>query len=153
MKMTKTMNKTLSIAVVAFALVACMGLAACGGGGSASYKDGTYTARSSVYEGDDEGGSGYGEITITIKDGKITDAEFLTYEPDGTLKDENYGKTANNNQDFYNKAQKAVAACTEYANKLVQTGSPSSVDVISGATISYDEFQEAADAALNEASN
>ena len=137
------------------ALLACFALAACGGDSSsatANLKDGTYTAQSSVYEGDDQGGSGYGVITITVTDGKISQAEFLTYEPDGTLKDENYGKTANNNQDFYNKAQKAVAACKQYAADLVSKGSVDNVDVISGATISYKEFQEAADAALADAS-
>lgn len=145
-----------SRAVLACAVVAALGssaaLTACGGGAQASYKDGTYTAQSSVYEGDDEGGSGYGVINVTIKDGKVSQAEFLTYEPDGTLKDANYGKTANGNQDFYNKAQKAVAACKQYAADLVEKGSPNSVDAISGATISYNEFQEAAEDALGQAS-
>ena len=139
--------------VVASILLAACALVACGGSSpQAALKDGTYTAQSSVYDGDDQGGSGYGVITLTVKDGKISEAEFLTYEPNGTLKDENYGKTANNNQDFYNKAQKAVAACKQYAADLVAKGSVDNVDVISGATISYKEFQEAADAALAEAS-
>ena len=140
-------------ALVACALLACFALCACAGGSpQAKLNDGTYTAQSSVQEGDDQGGSGYGVITVKVTGGKISDAEFVTYEPDGTLKDENYGKTANNNQDFYNKAQKAVAACKQYAADLVAKGAVDNVDVISGATISYREFQEAADAALAEAS-
>ena len=152
MSASKTVGK-LSV-LVACALAACVALSACAGGSSAQaeLKDGTYTAQSSVYEGDDQGGSGYGVITVTVTDGKISQAEFLTYEPDGTLKDENYGKTANTNQDFYNKAQKAVAACKQYAADLVAKGTVDNVDVISGATISYKEFQEAADAALVDAS-
>lgn len=139
-------------AMVACALAACLGLVACGGSGApANLKDGTYTAQSSLYEGDDEGGSGYGVITISVSDGVVSSAAFITYEPDGTLKDENYGKTANGNQDFYNKAQKAVAACKQYAADLVEKGDPSAVDVISGATISYNEFQEAAEDALGQA--
>lgn len=152
MKAKAIAGKVSALAICA--LVAGGALVACGGGSApASLNDGTYTAQSSVYEGDDEGGSGYGVLTMTVTGGKIADAEFLTYEPDGTLKDEDYGKTANNNQDFYNKAQKAVAACKQYAADLVEKGNPDEVDAISGATISYNEFLEAADAAIADASN
>ena len=135
---------------------ACTGLVACGGGGSASYKDGTYTAQSEIWEDEDEGnGNGYGVVTLTIKDGKISESEFKTYEPDGTLKDKDYGKGNSSdvlNQDFYNKAQRAVAASKEYGEKLAEVGNPGAVDCISGATISWNEFQEAANAALDQAS-
>ena len=135
-------------------------LAGCGGGGSSkevSYQDGTYTGRSEIHidEGDEEGdGNGYGEVTLTIKDNVITDCEFLTYEEDGTLKDEDYGKSSDSSgshRDYYNKAQKAVGAAAKYAAQLVETGDLKAVDAISGATINYEEFQEAVEDALKQA--
>ncbi len=128
-----------------------------GCGSSATYKDGTYTGKSEIHENqDDDGndaGNGYGVVEITIKDGKITDCTYQTFEPDGTLKDENYGKKQGNvaNRDYYNKAQKALAACDEYAKQLVENGQLDGIDAISGATINYDEFVEAVDNALSQA--
>ena len=155
MAFAKLSKRALAI-IASCALVLCMGALVACGGKAASYKDGTYTAQSSVYEDSEDGnGNGYGVIEITIKDGKISAADFKTYEVDGTLKDKDYGKGASgqvSNQDFYNKAQKAVAACSEYADQLVSTGHVDAVDVISGATISHDEFVEAANDALKQAS-
>lgn len=153
---SKTMKTTrFLLALVAVgALVMTFGLAACGGG-SAKYKDGTYTGKSSVWEDEDEGnGNGYGVATITIKDGVIVGCEFNTYEPDGTLKEgKEYGMVNGKvgNQDYYNKAQKALAANTMYAESLVEKGSADLVDQVSGATISYGEFKEAVQAALDQA--
>ena len=127
-------------------------------GCAANYADGTYTAQSSVYEGlededGDEGGDGYGVVTITVKDNVITDCEFTTYMTDGTVKDEEYGKKDGEiaNQDYYNKAQRAVKASQNYAEQLAAKGDLKSVDAISGATISYDEFKEAVRLALKQA--
>ena len=138
---------------IAFAAVLALALTGCG---AKTYADGTYTAQSQEYVNDDEdetAGNGYGVVTLTITDGKISACKFKTYELDGTEKDEDYGKSGGKiaNQDFYNKAQRAVAASNEYAKQLVAVGNPDGVDVISGATISYGEFQEAANAALDEA--
>ena len=131
-------------------------LSGCGGGGS--YADGTYTARSEVYEGLEdedslEGGDGYGEVTITVKDNAITGCTFTTYTLDGAVKDENYGKRGGQiaNQDYYNKAQRAVRASQNYAEQLAAKGSLDAVDAISGATISYQEFREAVKSALQQA--
>ncbi len=127
-------------------------------GCSANYADGTYTAQSSVYEGlededGDEGGDGYGVVTITVRDNVITDCEFTTYMTDGTVKDEEYGKKDGEiaNQDYYNKAQRAVQASQNYAEQLAAKGDLKQVDAISGATISYDEFKEAVRLALKQA--
>ena len=119
-------------------------------------KDGTYEGQSQVYENeeeDSEEGNGYGVVSITIKDNAVTDCEFKTYEPDGTLKGEDYGKKSGGvaNRDYYNKAQKAVAACDEYASMLVQNGTLDGIDAISGATINYNEFKEAVTEALGKA--
>jgi major membrane immunogen (membrane-anchored lipoprotein) len=129
----------------------CM-LAGCG---SQNYADGTYTGKSSVYESDeDEGnGNGYGVVTITIKDNTITACTYETYEPDGTLKDADYGMQNGEvaNRDYYNKAQKAIAACEKYAEALVSKNDINEVDAISGATINYDNFTEAVKDALKQA--
>ena len=146
------------IALMAITALMVISLAACGGEAAATYADGTYSGQSAVYvSGDDdgaEGDSGYGVATITITGGEITDCEFVTYLEDGTLKDEEYGKQDGEvaNRDYYNKAQKAVAACNQYAIQLVKGGKLSEVDAISGATVNYTEFNEAVEAALEEAS-
>ncbi len=146
------MKKNLAI-VLASVLTAGL-LAGCGGK-KVSYKDGTYEAQSSVFENDDgtDDGNGYGVVSVTIKDGKISDCTFTTYEADGTLKDEEYGKEDGRiaNKDYYNKAQKANAACAEYASMLVQNGQLDGIDSISGATINYNEFKEAVEMALEQA--
>ena len=130
-------------------------LSACG---AASYADGTYTAQSAVYEGLEdadslEGGDGYGVVSITLKDNVIVDCEFTTYMTDGTVKGEDYGKQNGEiaNQDYYNKAQRAVQASENYARQLAAKGSLDAVDAISGATISYQEFNEAVKEALKQA--
>lgn len=136
---------------IMLAAALALSFAACG---SAALNDGTYEGQSSVYEGDDDGsGAGYGVVKITITDGKVTAAEFNTYEPDGTLKDEDYGKQNGEiaNTDFYTKAQRAVQASAKYAEQLAAKGSLDEVDAISGATISYNEFTEAVNAALDKA--
>ena len=129
-----------------------VGLTGCGG--NASYKDGTYEGISSVYEGDEEGnGDGYGVVSLTIKDGEVSDCTFTTYQTDGTLKDEDYGKQNGeiSNADFYNKAQRAILACSEYAKQYAETGDLKEVDAISGATVSYNQFKEAVGEALKKA--
>ena len=145
MRLKKVLAIILAIIVVAASFAGCSG--------SKTYADGTYTGKSSIIEDNDGEGDGYGEVTITIKDGKITECTFNTYEPDGTLKDEDYGKQNGEvaNQDYYNKAQKALAGSKEYARLLVESGDYHSIDAISGATISYDQFMEAVDDALRQA--
>ena len=134
----------------------CLGLAACGGGGSGSVDtgslaDGTYTGRSSDFDEDESGnGSGYGTVEIEIKDGTVTGCTFTMYELDGTVKDDSYG--ADLSQENRLKAQKAVQAGQKYAASLAETGSLDDVDTITGATISYNEFVEAVNDALSQAS-
>ncbi len=119
------------------------------------YNDGVYTGKSAVYENEDGSteGNGYGVVTLTIEGRAITACEFVTYEPDGTLKDEEYGKQNGEiaNRDYYNKAQKAVAAASEYAAQLVEKGSIDMVDAISGATLNYNQFTDAVLDALDQA--
>ena len=149
------MKRKMMIRICAAAGAALL-LAGCGGG---TLKDGTYTAQSSMYESledeEDEGGEGYGIVSITVKDNTITACEFTTYMPDGTVKDEEYGKKNGEiaNQDYYNKAQRAVKASQNYAEQLAAKGDLKQVDAITGATISFNEFNEAVELALKEAKN
>ena len=147
----RTMKLT---ALLLAALLIAAALTGCGDKKPLSYVDGTYEGRSSVYEGDEEGnGDGYGVVSVTVKDNKIVACEFNTYETDGSLKDEEYGKARGNvaNKDYYNKAQKAVAGAKEYARQLAEAGELDKVDAISGATINYGQFKEAVQEALKKA--
>lgn len=142
-----------SALIIAMAALCALSFTGCG---EKNYSDGTYTARSQEYindEDDSTAGNGYGEVTLTIKDNSITACTFKTFELDGTPKDEDYGKENGEikNKDFYNKAQKALAACDKYAEQLVSKGSIDEVDAISGATVNYNEFTEAVDEALKQA--
>lgn len=155
MSMTRMWTRTLLGACAAtLTLATSLGLVACGGK-AASYVDGTYVGQSSVWEDADEGnGNGYGVATVTIEGGKIVACTFETFEPDGTRKEgPEYGMVNGKigNQDYYNKAQKALAANEIYAEHLVNVGNVDGVDVVSGATISYNEFQEAVLNALDQA--
>ncbi|MDR0551147.1 MAG: FMN-binding protein [Spirochaetaceae bacterium] len=116
----------------------------------ASYRDGSWQGKSGV---DDTGA--WGEITITIEQGKVSGCKFLTRQKDGTVKAEDYGKINGeiSNADYYEKAQLAVRAMERYAQQYAQTGKLSAVDAVSGATIAYNQFIEAAEQALKAAKN
>lgn len=129
-----------------------LSLTACGESSSApaGYADGTYTGRSSDFQEDESGnGAGYGIAEIEIKDNTIVDCTFTLYELDGKVKDETYG--ADLSKENRMKAQKAAQSAEKYAASLVESGSLDEVDAISGATMSYQEFCEAVNNALDEA--
>ena len=113
------------------------------------YKDGVYKAVSGIK--DDWGGNA--EVTITVKDGKIVDCEFLSYDKDGTLKGEDYGKTDGviKNAGLYKIAQNAIKNAAKYGPKLVETQRLEEVDAIAGATVSYELFENVVGIALKEA--
>ncbi|MDR1251936.1 MAG: FMN-binding protein [Treponema sp.] len=136
------MNKRLNFAFSALVFAAVFLMAGCGNSG---YKDGTYSGRS----GPDDDGA-FGEVTLTIADGKITGCGFVTWQKDGSIKDENYGKINGEiaNRSYYEKAQLAVTAMEKYALDLSTTGSLNDVEAVTGATIAYNQFREAAEEAL-----
>ncbi|MDR0597021.1 MAG: FMN-binding protein [Treponema sp.] len=115
------------------------------GCGKAEYKDGVYAGKSGV---DDTGA--WGEVTVTITGGRVAGCEFITRQKDGTVKDEDYGKVNGeiSNRDFYEKAQLAVRAMEQYARVYREAGDLGKVEAVSGATIAYDQFAEAVEAAL-----
>ncbi|MDR2132058.1 MAG: FMN-binding protein [Clostridiales Family XIII bacterium] len=132
---------------LALSAVLALSAAGCGGdGGVALPEDGVYTGVS----GEDDDGA-YGEVRITVEDGAITDCTFVTWQKDGSVKDDAYGKVNGeiSNQAFYDKAQLAVLAMSQYADALVEFQSPEKVDAISGATVSHGQFLEAVADALD----
>ncbi|MDQ0204018.1 FMN-binding protein [Pectinatus haikarae] len=108
-------------------------------------KDGEYAAESKA-----DSFMGHGRIALTIKDHKITAVNFVGVDPEGNIKGADYGKTNGQveNPGFYQKAQRAVKANSQYAEQLLQVQELAKVDVISGATASYDQFVESAKIAL-----
>ena len=149
MSAMKKIIKLLLAAVCAAAL--SVTFASCSGEQkSVSYKDGTYTGRSSDFKEDESGnGAGYGEVSIKIENNKITACTFKMYNLDGTLKDESYG--ADLSRENRLKAQKAVQSANKYASALIGKSSAEDIDAISGATISCKEFKEAVGNALKKA--
>lgn len=113
-----------------------------------TYKDGTYMAKSSP----DERGA-VGEITVTIQQGKITQADYKGIQKDGKIKDVDYGKTNGKieNPEFYKKAQQGLKGAMTYGPRLVETQDLEKVDSVSGATLSYKQFSEAGHKALDQA--
>lgn len=134
-------------------MTAAVMLSGCSGTGKPvqqvqSYQDGTYTAQSSP----DERGA-IGEITLVISNGKIVKADYKGIMKDGNLKGIDYGKTNGKieNQEFYNKAQRALKGTATYAPELVRTQTVDQIDAVSGATVSYKQFAEATEKALKAA--
>jgi major membrane immunogen (membrane-anchored lipoprotein) len=119
-----------------------------GGCAQAAYRDGVYTGES----GRDDTGA-WGEITLTIREGAVADCRFVTRQKDGTIKGKDYGKINGeiSNQDFYDKAQLAVRAMEQYAAQYLEVRDLNKLDAVSGATIAYDQFIEAAENALRKA--
>ena len=98
--------------------------------------DGTWTAQSNA---DDQGS--IGTITITVEGGRITATSYETTLADGTDKGTEYGKNSAGevfNEDYYKKAQAAVASYQEYSENLTKVG------VITGATVAHQQFVQAA---------
>ena len=115
---------------------------------------GTYTGQSS--KSDDEKAGGYTIVKLTIgEDNRITDVQLEIYDANGKNKfSEDYGKTYGEitDEEAYKTAQNAAKIAKQYAEQYMATQSLSEVDVITGATISYDQFIEASDIALHKAS-
>ncbi len=132
------MKKTLLVLfVVLLLLVGCKG---------STLKDGTFEGNSLT---DDKGE--YGKVIIVVKDNEIKDVTYNAYQKDGSIKDENYGKNTGNEK-FYKKAQIAVSGIKDYPKQLKEKQILDDVEAVSGATISFKQFREAAEDAINKAS-
>ena len=140
------MRRNSIVAPLVAALILALLLAA--GCREPAYRDGVYSGRSAE---DDTGA--WGEVTITVTDGKVSSCEFITREKDGTVKGEDYGKINGEiaSQDYYDKAQLAVRAMGQYAREYVEKQRLKDIDAVSGATIAYEQFNEAVEYALEQA--
>ncbi|MDR3216870.1 MAG: FMN-binding protein [Clostridiaceae bacterium] len=134
-------------AVAVSVLLLAVAVAACSEE-TKSYNDGTFVGVS----GKDDKGA-YGEVTITIEEGTVTDCKFVTWQEDGSIKDENYGKVNGqiSNADYYAKAQLAVKAMKQYAQDFLDKKDIKEVKSVTGATIAHSQFTEAVESALKKA--
>lgn len=89
-------------------------------------------------------------IEFTVKGAKVTAAKFTVIDEHGRPHDGEYGKTSTGDKSgkFYQRAQRAVGAEPQYAQKFVETSDADQVDVIAGASISHGLFQSAVADAL-----
>ncbi|MBZ4645349.1 MAG: lipoprotein [Clostridia bacterium] len=88
-------------------------------------KDGTYEAESTRSE------KGWYKGKVTIKDGKFTVMEFTKYDSEGEKVDLTQYKYP-----------QGVEAVQTYPKKFIEVQDASKVDKISGATTTYNAFQE-----------
>ncbi|GAA0776211.1 hypothetical protein GCM10008908_29180 [Clostridium subterminale] len=126
-----------SVVLTAGMLVGC---------GSKGMKDGSYKSEFDTF--DDHGWKG--QVEITVADGKITDAKFDYVNEAGDLKskDAKY-------QESMTKVSGIgpVEFSAQYAKALVEKQDPATVDAITGATTSGDDFKTLADAAVQYAND
>ena len=99
-------------------------------------KDGTFAADSAKHDQ-----LGYSHVELTIESGAITKVVHTGFDKDGKQKDENYG--ADKPEGVRKKAQNAYKAINSYASQLESKKDLAKVDAIAGATVSYDQFNEA----------
>ena len=112
----------------------------------ANAKDGIYTVESSLDEN-----FGKSVLTLTIRDRRIVAAKFVGYDIFGKVKDETYGLLTGKDSADYKTAQIAVEAIKIFPVQLIETQDLSKVDAISGASISYEQFIETTQRAVEAA--
>ncbi len=133
-------------------LVGTLVLSGCGGSSAvaSSLPDGDYSGQSEA-----ESDGSYGVVNFTVSSGSVTAAGFVIYDADGTAHDENYGLGSDGkpaDQQFYQRAQNAVAAEKQYVSEFEETGDQSQVESVAGASLSYRLFRAAVDDAITNAS-
>lgn len=110
------------------------------------YVDGVYKAKSQAqytYE------PYVGYVTITIKDGWPTDAEFKIVDTaKNELFDEHYEKNFEGNQHYIDQCRNDLKGTIAYPEIFKKAKDIGKVDAITGATWSYNIFKEATNRAL-----
>jgi major membrane immunogen (membrane-anchored lipoprotein) len=117
--------------------------------GDQTYKDGKYTGISrSVYTSEPY----YGNATITIENGKITGVEFFVRD---SLKheyfDDNYERYFSGTPLYISQCRNDRHGVRSYPDSLLKRQDINKVDVISGATWSYNIFKASVQQALSAA--
>ena len=117
-------------------------------------KPGVYTGQSSTAP--EEDGGGYAIVKLTVgDDNKIESLTFDTFEKNGKKKFAENGAPADpksEDPEYLKMMKDAWEACETYRTQFLETGDTEKIDAISGATLSYDQFKEAVDIALQKAS-
>ena len=136
-------NRSIIIAVIVIAIAAAAVLYIASST-PASYKDGSYS-------GEAVGGAfGDTKVTVTISGGKIIACRMENVDKLGNPKDENYGRGGTDAD--YQLAQYALQGMAKYPQMLRETQNVDKMDAVSGATVTFREFQAAVHQALAEAS-
>ena len=99
------------------------------------WRDGTYTARTEM---DDYGY--YGEIELVIADGKITEVRYDEKDREGNPKGADYPYPLGPESE------------DKFEEQLLETQDPEKVELITGATQTWERFKETAKEALRQAS-
>ncbi|MFZ1382654.1 MAG: FMN-binding protein [Scrofimicrobium sp.] len=138
----------LALAVSTIALGGCAG-GSYPGDPANTLPDGEYSGQS-VAETD----GSYGIVNFTVTGGKVTAADFLMFDQDGTPHDENYGLGSDGtpaDEAFYQRAQNAILAEQGYVSQFVEAGDQDAVETIAGASLSYRAFRSAVSDAITNA--
>ena len=134
------MKKTLAIVLVA---VLALGLVACGGTASSTvtssvatseFKDGTYTAEAS------EANYGWTDtLTVTYKDGVVTEAKYDAVDADGALKSEATAES-------YPMDPHPTVWIPEINANILKAGNAADIEAVAGATNSSNNAKVLMDA-------
>gem|GEM_PF-3849107 len=143
------------LVLVAALVFGVIGVAIAGGTAEAQsgpqYNDGTYYAQSEL-----DGRMRQGVLEITIMDGEIIGAHYDEIErnEDGEIVMHKLGNHAyaENWRGARDYDTSQFSAFPAYVNQLVAGGSPDEVDLVTGATSSYETFIELAEEVLERAS-
>jgi major membrane immunogen (membrane-anchored lipoprotein) len=114
--------------------------------GSVSYKDGTYTVKTSM---DAEGF--YSKATLVIKKGKIQRVTWNIIDNNNKVFDKNYEAVYTGNQVYIQQCRDEIKGIKIYGPKLIKVQAVEKVDAISKATWSYNKFKEVVSLALAKA--
>jgi major membrane immunogen (membrane-anchored lipoprotein) len=139
-----------TVLTVLFAL--CSIFVGCGGNAEGPYKDGEYEGKSGATT---EGY--YGKANVTVKKGRIDKVDFKIYDTavfksfgnskhkdaDELLLDETYKNEVYETAPGYQEqTENELKGIEKYEGELVEKQAVDEVDAISGATWSYELFQE-----------
>lgn len=130
------------IASIVLALLVTGFLTACGSG-QAGLQDGYYTAQAAEYS---HGWKEY--ITIMVKDGSIVSVEYNAENASGFIKswDSNYMQNMLHSNGTYPNEYTRY-----YAGQLLEGQGEGSIDVLTGASSSYNSFQKLSAAVVEQA--
>lgn len=129
-------------------LIGTIVLSGCGGTSPAAntLPDGDYSGQTEA-----ESDGSYGVVNFTVSSGAVSAAGFVVYDADGTAHDENYGLGSDGtpaDEQFYQRAQNAIAAEKNYVSEFEETGDQEQVESVAGASLSYRLFRAAIDDAI-----